>query len=278
MADTPEVVKKVEHKNIHAALSAFQGELTPIEQSAHVNFKTKAGDTVDFRYAPLGETMKTIYPILARHGLAVRHELTESSIEAILTHETTEQREVDFKDSTSTPDTTNTKTSKVLLETNCLRSGKLAIDTKKVEMKEVGAQITYARRYTLGLVLGLATEEDKDAELFEESRKNVEEFAFKQAKDTIEKAKGDKLSEQVKFLEKELALATALEAGEGTKAPSLGLKASQYQSLLTIAKAKVGKKDDAPIVVGGAGGSQEGAGGGGGGSGEPKEGVIPTAQ
>lgn len=248
--------QKVEHKNIFAALSAFQGELEPIEKSARVNFKTKAGETVDFNYAPLDATMKVIYPLLAKHGLSVRHELGEAHVECILTHETTGQEVVmateevqenkvgtnrdikeayDFKKETKQTPTVITK--------NEIRSGKLAIDTKKAEMKEVGGQITYGRRYTLGIVLGLATEEDKDAQLFEQSREKLEVFAFKQAKATLERAQGDELEKQVEFLKKELKLAEELEAGTGKKAPSIGLKAKQYKDLLTIAEAqKSGKK------------------------------------
>lgn len=257
------IVEKLEYKNIYSALSAFQGELEPIEKTAQVRFKTKAGEIVDFKYAPLDATMKFIYPLLAKHGLSVRHELGEAHVECILTHETTcqeitmaEEEVVDVKVGTNRDikeaydqHTKKTETPSVFVK-NELRSGKLFIDTKKSDMKEVGGQITYGRRYTLGLVLGLATEEDKDTELMDMARKNVEDFAFTQAKKTIEsidiKKDAQKLTDQVTFLEKELALAEAMEAGAGTKAPSLGLKAEQLRSLITVAKAKVGKTNDAP--------------------------------
>lgn len=246
-----ETKEKIVHKNVYEALSAFQGELQPIEKNSEVNFKTKAGELVNFKYSALGDVMKVIYPLLAKHGLAVRHELGEKSVECIVTHETAEQKEVKVSTSFYPQNTVGGHTEEGMLNeskfelraTNELRSGKLAIDTLKAEMKEVGAQITYARRYTLGLVLGLATEEDKDAVLFEQGNKNLANFAFNQTKTALEKAKVGELDTQVAFLEKELALAEALEAGTGKKAPSLGLKAKQYQELLIIAKArKEGKK------------------------------------
>jgi len=43
----------------------------------------------------------------------------------------------------------------------------------------VGGQITYARRYTLALVMGIATEEDNDVKLEEERKESLEKFAYK---------------------------------------------------------------------------------------------------
>jgi len=240
------------YKNIYSALSAFQGELKPIKKSAQVKFKTKAGELVDFKYSPLEEIMEFIYPLLVKYGLSVRHEISEKSIECILTHETTDETLEAVKETTiTTAGTTERLSSTSTTQENDiviygeLRSGKLPIDLTKPDMKDVGGQITYGRRYTLGLVLGIATEEDKDTELIDTARKNVEDFAFTQAKKTIEaidvKKDAEKLAEQITFLEKELVLAQAMEEGTGTKAPSLGLKAEQLKSLIVIAKAKVGK-------------------------------------
>lgn len=236
-------VAKKGHENVFAALSAFQGDLKPIEQSGNVNFKTKAGETVAFKYAPLGKIMEVIYPLLAKHGLSVRWELSDGNVECFVTHEASEEHNEMVIERTwsnhEEGEKTDNKEIYGTIRTQQIRSGKLAIDTKKSEMKDVGAQITYARRYTIGLVLGLATEEDKDAQLFEQSNKNVADFAFKQAKSVIEKAPvGEKLDEQVAFLEKELKMAEELEAGTGKKVPALGLKAEQYKSLLAVALQK----------------------------------------
>lgn len=221
------VEQKVEHKNIYAALSAFQGELKPIEKTANVSYTTKANDVIDFNYAPLGGIMEVLYPLLAKHGLSVRWELMDKA---------TGDAQADLKNNVR-------KTLECILmhesgETT-LTSGKLEIDTLKGEMKEVGGQLTYGRRYTVGLLLGLSSEDDKDTQLFDQSQKNVIGFAFKQVQTTIDKAKvGEELDKQITFLEKELVLAEELEAGKGTKAPSLGLKAEQYKKLLELANAK----------------------------------------
>lgn len=236
------VCDKVVHKNIFSALSAFQGELEPIEKSARVNFKTKAGETVDFTYSPLNAVMKVIYPLLAKNGLSIRNELGENWVEAILTHESFDV--VDYKTNTvsfnENGNVVSTSESYTHSNRNELRSGKLLIDTKKSDMKEVGGQITYARRYTIGLVLGLATEDDKDTLLFDKSKENLEAFAFKQARTTIEKTNKAELDKQIDFLTKELDLAEKLENGEGEKAPALGLSSKQYKELINLAKAKKG--------------------------------------
>lgn len=234
------VCDKVEHKNIYSALSAFQGELEPIDQSARVKFKTKAGEQVDFSYSPLGKIMETIYPLLAKNGLSVRHELGENFVEAVLTHETFEVINRDIKISNNSGTISIPENAFNPIIKNEIRSGKLMIDTKKSDMKDVGGQITYARRYTLGLVLGLATEEDKDTALFEQNKENLVAFAFRQAKGSIEKAKPEEMDKQIEYLNKELALALSFEEGSGEKAPAMGLTSAQYKELINIATAKKG--------------------------------------
>jgi len=272
-----EKIEYVTHQNIWRAFSWFQGELEVLEKDGHVYFKKKNSDEmVDFWYTTLGKTMDFLYPILAKHGLSVRHEITDKSIEAILNHETTKEELMTVKSHTViVPKNTvgghteagsdkNITEEKDIIISGEIRSGKLPLDLTKPDMKDVGAQITYGRRYTLGLVLGIATEEDKDTEILEQGRKNVENFAFKQAKSTIEKVEvGEELEKQIEFLKKELELAEQLEAGKGTKAPSLGLKAEQYKTLLKTAEEKrdgVGEESQ-DNEAGGAGGYQ-GEGGG----------------
>ena len=114
---------------LYAALSTFQSELKPMERTVEVN----AG-TYKFKYTPLDEIMKNIYPLLGKNGLAVRHELNAGGIECVLTHKTGTE----------------------------LRSGAVQVG-RSGDMKNIGGQITYARRYTLTMLLGIASEEDTDA-------------------------------------------------------------------------------------------------------------------
>lgn len=237
------------HKNIFAAQSAFQGELKPIEKDGRVIFETSRGEKVDFKYTTLGKNMEVISPLLAKHGLSVRHFLNneKGTIEAILTHETYGYEKVgDNVMEVDDEKNHEVRKSPVIREMNTISSGELPLDLKKADMKDVGAQITYGRRYTLGLVLGLATEEDKDVQLIEQSQKNVEKFALKTVRERLMATSGEELKKQIAFLAGELKTAQALEAGTGKKAPSLGLKAVEYEELIAFGNKKVADEEGNP--------------------------------
>ncbi len=223
------LAKKIEHKNIYEALSAFQGEIKPMEKTGHVEFQTKSG-MMKFDYTPLGEIMKTIYPILSKHGLSVRHEVTDKGVEAIVTHETYSHgadavrehtiEEVGKKES-------NKEYGGIIH--NQIRSGIVKIGQGS-DMKDTGSAITYARRYTLTMVLGISSEEDKDVSLMEQSGKNAQNFAYNKVKEGLDKAKTEaELTKQTEMLKKELA---TVEKG---KAGALGLSKEDYEALLMYA-------------------------------------------
>ena len=130
---------------LFGALSAFQMELKPMERTVEVN----AG-SYKFKYTPLDEIMKNIYPLLGKNGLAVRHELNEKGIECVLSHKGGAE----------------------------LRSGAVQVG-RTGDMKNIGGQITYARRYTLTMLLGIASEEDTDAKDLKvpEAKQSVKEAA-----------------------------------------------------------------------------------------------------
>lgn len=114
---------------IYKALSSLQAELKPIQRTAEVN----AG-TYKFKYAPLDEIMTALYPLLGKNELAIRHELTANGVEAVLMHSSGEE----------------------------LRSGAIRVATTG-DMKAIGGQITYARRYSVTMLMGIASDEDTDA-------------------------------------------------------------------------------------------------------------------
>lgn len=235
-------VENVKHDNIFSALSAFQGENPEIVQSKKVSFKDNKGGTVEYSYAPLDEILKTIRPLLAKHGLSVTFGGDKDGQLICSLYHTTYKVDTSFmkkeKITTHTePHGVDTQKQDgsiekdyVPQEVNVIRS--LPIKVKRGDnMKDIGSDSTYARRYMLAEVLGIASDEDKDAEIEEKSKTNTENFAYKSLVDGIKSAKTEKaLMEKIEFLNKEL-----LTAQEGKKAPSLGLKAEQYEKLLTIA-------------------------------------------
>lgn len=227
----------VEHKNFYEALAAFQGENPRLERTKHVNFKTKVGDLVDFWYAPLDEVLQVIRPLLAKHGLSFVHiEQGEPSstgnrsmvckvFHTTYTREKIGDREVSKSNGTDT----TTSSEPIFEEKNTISSMPLVVK-RTGDMKDVGGESTYARRYTLGEVLGIAPDEDNDAGGERERTEVVEKTAFKLAKDRVIGAKDHKLlTEQVVFFEKELKLL------DEKKTTSLGFKKEQYDELMKAA-------------------------------------------
>jgi hypothetical protein len=227
MTEATKSTEKIKHENIYAALSAFQGELRPMAKTGEVEFATAGGQKVNFKYTPLGEIMATIYPLLAKHGLAVRHEIVEKGVEAILTHETYKKGNAVGMEEKQLQPTEHTVSTNYIREIdNELRSGLVRISSGG-KMKDTGAEITYARRYTLTMLLGISSEDDKDAELLAESAQNAVKFAHGRARKGLEDAK------TVKDLDRALStLQRDLEALEKGKAPALGLTKEQYNELI----------------------------------------------
>jgi hypothetical protein len=232
---TTEKIEKAKHNNIYEALSAFQGELKPMPKNGKVTFKTNAGGSVEFAYTPLGDIMATIYPLLAKHGLAIRHEITEKGVEAILTHETYavsyRKEYVELPHNPEIKENESIKKYPLYAESatpeikNEIRSGIIKL-TAGTQMKDTGAAITYARRYTLTMVLGISSEDDNDASLLEQSAKNSAQFVYDRVKKGLETAKtAPELDKATKVLEKDIV---ALKNG---KAGALGLSLEQAEEL-----------------------------------------------
>lgn len=228
--------KKVDHKNIYEALSAFQGEMDTIEKSKEVKFKTSKNRTISYKYAPLDKIIEEVTPVLAKHGLSFRHELTENGakVEAILTHGTYEKGyKVVNKEKVTKEDETIENENRVEVVQNELRSGGIKINQNQ-KMKDVASEITYAKRYTLSMLLGIATEEDKDAKNIEEkSAKNSKKFTLSRVKKSIKECK-----DQSELDRKEKMLKDDLEKIEKGKAPSLGLDKEHYTELQELLEEK----------------------------------------
>lgn len=227
---------KVEHKNIYSALSAFQGEVATVKKSGRVKFSTSKGE-VDFNYSPLEEIVSTIKPVMAKHGLSYRHEIKKIDgldyIEAVITHETYEEvpyvNEI-IKDGVDSNGNEIREKQQKTRARNVVTSGPIKINQGN-DMKDTGSAITYARRYSLTMALGIAAEDDKDAELFQSRAEKAMNYAYAKAKSSIKNAKDLKaLEKSVKVIEGDLAKVKKGEAG------SLGLTKEQYEEILEEAK------------------------------------------
>lgn len=116
------------------ALVAFQAEAPHIElDSTNPHFKSK--------FASLAGVMKTVRPVLAKHGLAIVQQPTNMDFEkpALLT---------------------------TLLHVSgaSIVSDPFPLAVEKPGPQAQGAALTYARRYAVLAILGLVGDEDDDAE------------------------------------------------------------------------------------------------------------------
>lgn len=121
-------------ETLAGALARAQGEFPPIARTRTVRVRTKAGSTYVFDYAPLDVVLAAVRPCLARHGLAIYQTLEDGGVIAsYILHERGES----------------------------LRS---VIPFRSVEggWQDFGNALTYARRYGLALLLGVAPESDDD--------------------------------------------------------------------------------------------------------------------
>lgn len=122
--------------NLTAALAKVQAELPEIRKSETAEVKTKTGGTYKYSYADLAAVSKAILPLLGKHGLAwvTRPTLRDDGSLVLayeLRHVSDEKITGEYPLSKGTP-------------------------------QEIGSAITYARRYCLCSVTGVAPESDDD--------------------------------------------------------------------------------------------------------------------
>jgi hypothetical protein len=124
--------------NIHTALANFQGEISNIEKSKTVKVTTAKG-SYNFNYAPHDVIIEACRPVLAKNGLSITQEVLTNRIETTIRHISGE-----FIIS-SLPFPTFQE-----------------MGADKFNAQAVGSWLTYMRRYSYTLVLGIATEDDDD--------------------------------------------------------------------------------------------------------------------
>ena len=124
--------KKAEHQDLHEAFTAAQGEFPAIHKDKEVSFgRTR------FRYASLDAIYAATRPVLNAHGLTITHRLVPADTALLVT------------------------TALMWKGGEALESA-IPVDLG-LPMKDMGASITYAKRYGLAGLLGVAADEDIDA-------------------------------------------------------------------------------------------------------------------
>ena len=140
-------------KNLSAALAKAQAKLQNAKNTADNPFYKS-------KYAPLGEVLDLVRPVLAENGLAVIQYPSSDdgktiSIHTMLVHESGEY--IDFDP--------------------------LSLTAEKITPQGAGAAITYGRRYSVSGIFNIASEDDDDGNSLEKPQNGV-----KQPSKTINKS------------------------------------------------------------------------------------------
>lgn len=125
-------------KNLAVALAKFQGKV-----SNPSNSKRVSAGKFSYKYAPLDEILNLVRPLLSENGLSIIQAPMSSegnvSVSTILLHDSGEYIELE----------------------------PITLKMDKITAQGAGSAITYARRYALSAVLGIASEDDDDANSIE---------------------------------------------------------------------------------------------------------------
>jgi hypothetical protein len=135
-----------------AALAKVQAELPKLERDRTVTVTQKSGDTYSYSYATLANLSDAVLPLLAKHGLSFLARPGTGSdgkmcLRYSLMHESGEEKAGEFP-----------------------ISGEGGIQM-------IGGRITYARRYCLAAVTGIAADEDDEARLSDDAGRGTAQRA-----------------------------------------------------------------------------------------------------
>lgn len=125
----------VRHGTIEAALVAFQADMPVIPKTHTANVPTKNGGTYSYTYADLADVTAAVIPLLNRHGLVFSAcpRATERGYELV---------------------------GKLIHVSGATVEGSLPLHGNSPQ--DIGSALTYARRYLLGCMTGIVTEDDDD--------------------------------------------------------------------------------------------------------------------
>lgn len=133
MTETPTVERETPEPldELAAALAAFQAEMPTVAKGQTAKVKTRDGGDYTYTYADLADVTRAAAPILARHGLAFVCLPGPAGLVGMLVHTSGQRLTAVLPINGSTP-------------------------------QQIGSSLTYMRRYLLGCMTGIVTDDDDD--------------------------------------------------------------------------------------------------------------------
>ena len=126
-----------EPSQLATALMAFQSQMPTVHKGKTANVPTKTGGSYSYSYADLADVTAAAIPLLTQHGLTFtaqprRTDQGDYELVGVLLHISGERE-----------------------------TGSLPIHGRSAQ--EIGSSLTYGRRYLLGCMTGIVTDDDDDA-------------------------------------------------------------------------------------------------------------------
>lgn len=138
-----------DHPSLAAALVAFQAEVPKVAKNKKANVPMKGGGSYRYTYADLPDVSDAALPILVKHGLsfscAPRNAGGSFELVGILRHVSGEFDEG-------------------------------ALPLRGSSMQEIGSAITYGRRYLLGCMTGVITDDDDDGSIAQAAKERTQSY------------------------------------------------------------------------------------------------------
>lgn len=132
-----------DHETLAAALAAFQSSLPEIAKAETAKVETKGGGSYSYSYAGLGDVSRAVLPKLAEHGLSFSARPTFDGDRFVLAYQ-------------------------LLHASGEVLEG--AYPLPNATPQQVGSAITYARRYCLCAVTGVAPDDDDDGRAAQQAK------------------------------------------------------------------------------------------------------------
>lgn len=124
------------------ALAKFQAEAPVVAKGKTAKIETQGGRSYSYSYADLADVSVAVMPILAKHGLAFTALPRAGILTGMLVHTSGQRLTGEWPITGRTP-------------------------------QEIGSSLTYGRRYLLGCLTGVVTDDDDDGQLAERHAKRT---------------------------------------------------------------------------------------------------------